>query len=150
MPVPLGRAVETGIDWLTEPAYKHVTMTERAVCAAVRTNVIGTVSVCQAADVAGARLVLVSTDKAYEPRSVMGATKRLAERVALATDGLRERTVIVRFGNVLGSSGSVAELMVDRLRRGLPLQVTDARATRFFMTPEEAVGLMIAADAERV
>jgi FlaA1/EpsC-like NDP-sugar epimerase len=126
-------------------AYKHVTMAERAVLGAVRTNVFGTWQVARASAAYGARLVLVSTDKAAQPASVMGATKRLAELVALEAAAL-ERVTIVRFGNILGSSGSVLELMLENLRDGLPLEVTDTEATRYFMTPREAVSLIVKAD----
>jgi FlaA1/EpsC-like NDP-sugar epimerase len=127
-------------------AYKHVTMAERAVLSTVRANVFGTWHVARAAARARARFVQVSTDKAAQPTSVMGATKRLAELVALAAGGLEERVAVVRFGNVLGSSGSVLELMLEHLRDGLPLELTDAEATRYFMTPREAVSLILKAD----
>ncbi len=126
-------------------AYKHVTMAERAVLGAVRTNVLGTWHVARAAAAEGARLVLVSTDKAAQPASVMGATKRLAELVALDVGGSRRATV-VRFGNILGSSGSLVELMLENLRDGLPIELTDPEATRYFMTPREAVSLIVKAD----
>jgi FlaA1/EpsC-like NDP-sugar epimerase len=127
-------------------AYKHVTMTERAVCAAVRTNVLGTLSAARAAEETGARLVLVSTDKAAQPASVMGATKRAAELAALLYASSTFRPVAVRFGNVLGSSGSLLEIMLERLREGLPIPITHEAATRYFMTPREAVSLVLKAD----
>jgi FlaA1/EpsC-like NDP-sugar epimerase len=126
-------------------AYKHVTMAERAVLGAVRTNVLGTWYVAREAAAEGARLVLVSTDKAAQPASVMGATKRLAEHVALDI-GASRRTSVVRFGNILGSSGSLVELMLENLRDGLPIELTDREATRYFMTPREAVSLIVKAD----
>jgi FlaA1/EpsC-like NDP-sugar epimerase len=126
-------------------AYKHVTMAERAVLGAVRTNVLGTWYVAREAAAEGARMVLVSTDKAAQPASVMGATKRLAELVALEVGGSR-RTTVVRFGNILGSSGSLVELMLEHLRDGLPIELTDREATRYFMTPREAVSLIVKAD----
>jgi FlaA1/EpsC-like NDP-sugar epimerase len=76
----------------------------------------------------------------------MGASKRLAELAVLASSTRSSQAVIVRFGNVLASSGSVVELMVDRIRRGQPIQVTDARATRYFMTAAEAIALVLEAD----
>jgi FlaA1/EpsC-like NDP-sugar epimerase len=76
----------------------------------------------------------------------MGATKRLAELVALAEAGPTFRPLAVRFGNILGSSGSVVEIMIERIQAGLPLQVTDPDATRYFMTAREAVGLILKAD----
>jgi FlaA1/EpsC-like NDP-sugar epimerase len=127
-------------------AYKHVTMVERAVCAASGVNVIGTQIVTEAAARAGARLVLISSDKAAAPRSVMGATKRLAELIALTRASAAFRPIVVRFGNVLGSSGSVLTLMRDHVRRGQPVPVTDPDATRYFMTAGEAVSLVMKAD----
>jgi FlaA1/EpsC-like NDP-sugar epimerase len=127
-------------------AYKHVPITEVSVIAAARTNVIGTVETIRAAREVGARFLLVSSDKAAQPRSVMGATKRLAELVATYQRSRLFRPVVVRFGNILGSSGSVVEIMAEAVRRGHNLPVTDASATRFFMTAEEAVSLVIKAD----
>jgi FlaA1/EpsC-like NDP-sugar epimerase len=126
-------------------AYKHVTMAERAVCATARVNVLGTSAVLAAAEEVGAKFVLISTDKAAEPRSVMGATKRLAEIVALESGARASRPVVVRFGNVLASSGSVVEVMRDRIRAGKPVLLTDPNATRFFMTVSEAASLVMKA-----
>jgi FlaA1/EpsC-like NDP-sugar epimerase len=127
-------------------AYKHVSMSEGSVIAAVRTNVLGTVETIRAVREVGARLLLVSSDKAAEPRSVMGATKRLAELVAVYQRSRLFRPVVVRFGNILGSSGSVVEIMANTVRAGRNVPVTDPSATRFFMTAEEAVSLIIKAD----
>lgn len=127
-------------------AYKHVTMAERAICPAIEVNVFGTLYAARASREVGARFVLVSSDKAAQPRGVMGATKRLAELVALAEAGPTFRPLAVRFGNILGSSGSVVEIMIERIQAGLPLQVTDPDATRYFMTAREAVGLILKAD----
>ncbi len=127
-------------------AYKHVGMVERDVCAGVAGNVIGTVNVVRASRAAGARFVLVSSDKAAAPRSVMGATKRLAEFATLAEAGPTFRPIVVRFGNILGSSGSLLAVLRDRVRRGLPLRITDLEATRYVMTAGEAVSLMMKAD----
>lgn len=126
-------------------AYKHVTMAERALLSAVRTNVFGTWHAARAAAGVGARFVQVSTDKAAQPTSVMGATKRLAELVALDAGG-GSRVAAVRFGNVLGSSGSLLELMLGHMRDGTPIELTDPDATRYFMTPREAVSLILKAD----
>jgi FlaA1/EpsC-like NDP-sugar epimerase len=126
-------------------AYKHVTMAERAICATARVNVLGTRAVLLAAEEVGARLVLISTDKAAAPRSVMGATKRLAELVALDRVHGASRPIVVRFGNVLASSGSFVESMRERIDAGLPLIVTDPNATRFFMTVAEAASLVMKA-----
>jgi FlaA1/EpsC-like NDP-sugar epimerase len=127
-------------------AYKHVTMTERAVCPAVEANVLGAVTVARAAAAIGSRLVLISSDKAAQARSVMGATKRLAELAVLTLACPAFRPVVVRFGNILGSSGSVVEVMIDRALRGRPLLVTHPDATRYFMTAQEAVALVMKAD----
>jgi FlaA1/EpsC-like NDP-sugar epimerase len=127
-------------------AYKHVTITERSIVPAGRVNVLGTLETALAAREAGARFVLISSDKAAEPRSVMGATKRMAEMVALNAGGRLFRPVAVRFGNILASSGSLVEIMNRCIaeRRNIPL--TDPDATRFFMTAGEAVSLVLKAD----
>jgi FlaA1/EpsC-like NDP-sugar epimerase len=127
-------------------AYKHVSMMERTVCAAVEVNVNGTVHVCEAARDVGARFVLISSDKAAMPRSVMGASKRVAELAAIAMARPGFRPIVVRFGNVLGSSGSVLAIMRDAIRRGRPIPLTDPCASRYFMTADEAVSLVMKAD----
>jgi FlaA1/EpsC-like NDP-sugar epimerase len=127
-------------------AYKHVTMAERAPAAALGANVLGAAATASAAAAVGARFVLISSDKAADPRGVMGATKRLAEMVVLAMASPAFRPVVVRFGNVLGSSGSALLLMREAIRAGQPIQLTDPDATRFFMTVGEAVSLVIRAD----
>jgi len=127
-------------------AYKHVTMAERAACAAARVNVLGAAAVMAAARVVSARFVLVSTDKAASPRSVMGATKRLAELVAVTAGGPTFRPAVVRFGNVLGSSGSFVTIAQECIRRGKPIPMTDPHATRYFMTVSEAAALVMKAD----
>ncbi len=130
-------------------AYKHVPLVERQVREGIRNNVLGTRVVAAAAAAAGsARMVLISTDKAVQPSSVMGATKRVAELVC-ALAGLRARTrfVTVRFGNVLGSAGSVVPLFQEQIRRGGPVTVTHPAATRYFMTIPEASQLILQAAA---
>lgn len=127
-------------------AYKHVTMTEGALDPAIATNVFGTVFAARAARMAGARFVLISSDKAAQPTSVMGATKRLAELVAMGEhDGLF-RPLAVRFGNILGSSGSLVEVVLDCLQEGVPIPLTDPQATRYFMSAREAVSLVMKSD----
>ncbi len=126
-------------------AHKHVPMMEDHPAAAVDNNVFGTRSVADAAAAAGAeRFVFVSTDKAVRPTSVMGATKRLAE---LYVSDLSRRSdtafAIVRFGNVLGSTGSVLDVWTSELAEGGPLSVTDPRMTRYFMTISEAAALVM-------
>jgi FlaA1/EpsC-like NDP-sugar epimerase len=116
------------------------------VIAAARTNILGTVETIRAAREVGARFLLVSSDKAAQPRSLMGATKRLAELVASYQRSRLFRPVVVRFGNILGSSGSVVEIMAEAVRQGRNIPLTDPSATRFFMTAEEAVSLVIKAD----
>jgi FlaA1/EpsC-like NDP-sugar epimerase len=127
-------------------AYKHVTMAERAPAAALGANVLGAAATAAAAAQVGARFVLISSDKAADPKGVMGATKRLAEIVVLAMASPVFRPVVVRFGNVFGSSGSALPLMREAIRAGRPIQLTDPDATRFFMTVGEAVALVLRAD----
>jgi FlaA1/EpsC-like NDP-sugar epimerase len=126
-------------------AYKHVTMAERHAVAASRVNVLGTLAVLAAAQEVGARFIFISSDKAAAPTSVMGATKRFAELAVLASADSNARPIIVRFGNVLASSGSFVEVMRERIRQRLPVLVTDPDATRFFMAVSEAASLVMKA-----
>jgi FlaA1/EpsC-like NDP-sugar epimerase len=130
-------------------AHKHVPYMEHFPEEAVLRNVVGTANVIAAAGAAGVeRVVVISTDKAAAPASVMGATKRLAEEmVRVAGAGTRPRLTAVRFGNVLGSRGSVVPLFKQQIARGGPVTVSDPEATRYFMTVREAAALVRAAGA---
>jgi FlaA1/EpsC-like NDP-sugar epimerase/UDP-N-acetylmuramyl pentapeptide phosphotransferase/UDP-N-acetylglucosamine-1-phosphate transferase len=128
-------------------AHKHVHQLEHNIAEGIGNNVIGTRRVAAAAHRFGAKaFLLVSTDKAVRPTSVMGATKRAAEVVVQRfAQTSSTRFVAVRFGNVVGSSGSVLKIFEDQIAKGGPLTITDPRATRYFMTVEEAVGLILQA-----
>ena len=145
-------------------AYKHVPMVEHNIAEGVLNNVVGTLNTAQAAIRAGvSNFVLISTDKAVRPTNVMGSTKRLAEMVLQALSresapvlfeddkALRQlnktRFTMVRFGNVLGSSGSVIPLFHEQIRKGGPVTVTHPNITRYFMTIPEAAQLVIQAGA---
>lgn len=126
-------------------ALKHVPLVEAHPCEGVRTNVLGTRNVALAAKACGAaHFALISTDKAVAPSSVMGATKRAAEAVARQFGGRGAmRVSIVRFGNVLGSAGSVVPVFRHQIARGGPVTLTDAAVERYFMTIPEAVSLVL-------
>ncbi len=145
-------------------AYKHVPIVEHNVAEGIMNNVFGTLNVAQAAIKSGVQnFVLISTDKAVRPTNVMGSTKRLAELILQALSAEtspsllnedravtylnRTRFTMVRFGNVLGSSGSVIPLFREQIRTGGPVTVTHAAVTRYFMTIPEAAQLVIQAGA---
>lgn len=131
-------------------AYKHVPLVEHNLLEGVTNNVFGTLNCALAAREHGvSAFVLISTDKAVRPTNVMGATKRLAEITlqALNADGLPTKFSMVRFGNVLGSSGSVVPLFRDQIAAGGPITITDREITRYFMTIPEAAQLVIQAGA---
>ena len=127
-------------------AYKHVPMVEQNALEGIRNNVFGTRTVASAAMREGVdRFILVSTDKAVRPSSIMGASKRFAELAVqdLATRSSTTRFSMVRFGNVLGSSGSVIPLFQEQIARGGPVTLTHQDVTRYFMTIPEAVRLVL-------
>jgi FlaA1/EpsC-like NDP-sugar epimerase len=135
-------------------ALKHVPIVEANPCEGILTNVLGTRNVAEACRAAGVKaMVMISTDKAVNPANVMGATKRLAESLCQALDVIEAkrangtRFLTVRFGNVLGSTGSVVPLFQRQLAAGGPLTVTHPEIARFFMTVREAVELVLQASA---
>ena len=131
-------------------AYKHVPLVEHNIVEGIKNNVFGTLTMAQEAMAADVKnFVFISTDKAVRPTSVMGASKRLAEILlqALAGKNRRLKFSIVRFGNVLGSSGSVVPQFRQQIKNGGPVTITDPEVTRFFMTLSEAAQLTIQAGA---
>ena len=129
-------------------AHKHVPILEEHPQEAFLTNVLGTTNVVEAATLSGAeRFVLISTDKAVRPTSVMGGSKRMAERIVRGLPGHGTVLCAVRFGNVLGSRGSVVPTFLSQIASGGPVTVTDPEMTRYFMSVEEAVQLVLQAGA---
>ena len=131
-------------------AYKHVPLMEANVVQAIKNNTLGTLVLAEeAVRAAVASLTLISTDKAVNPTNVMGASKRLAERICqmISFNQTKSRFSIVRFGNVLGSSGSVVPLFKKQIATGGPVTLTHRDVTRYFMTITEAVQLVIQASS---
>lgn len=130
-------------------AHKHVPLMEYSPCEAIKNNVFGTMNVASEANRSGVkRMVLISTDKAVRPTNIMGASKRICEMV-IQTYNQRSKTeyVAVRFGNVLGSNGSVVPLFKQQIREGGPVTVSHPDIIRYFMTIPEAVSLVLQAGA---
>lgn len=126
-------------------ALKHVPLSEANPIEAIRTNTVGTANVCDAARHNGVgRLVMVSTDKAVNPTNIMGASKRAAERYCIGQPGV----CVVRFGNVLGSTGSVVPLFLDQIAHGGPVTITHPDVERYFMSVTEAVELVLKSAAD--
>ena len=129
-------------------AHKHVPLMEHNSCEAIKNNVFGTCNVVDMAERHDAlKFILISTDKAVNPTSVMGATKRMCEMLIQSRADSATKFAAVRFGNVLGSAGSVIPLFRRQIARGGPLTVTDKRIIRYFMTVSEAADLVIMAGA---
>ncbi|NLT71548.1 MAG: polysaccharide biosynthesis protein, partial [Verrucomicrobiaceae bacterium] len=132
-------------------AYKHVDLMERNPEVCFLNNVIGTVTMAEMAEKNGVEdFVLISSDKAVRPTSLMGASKRMAERCIMERPDSKTRFKAVRFGNVLGSSGSVVPIFTEQIARGGPVTVTSKEVTRYFMTIPEAVELVIVAGSQPV
>ena len=131
-------------------AYKHVPLVEANPVAGLRNNVFGTLNSCLAAEAAGVKtFILISTDKAVRPTNIMGASKRICELILQARAAQTASTTfaMVRFGNVLGSSGSVVPRFLAQIKAGGPVTLTDRNVTRYFMTIPEAAQLVIQAGA---
>jgi len=142
----------SGTNWVKvifhAAAYKHVPVMESNVEEAVRNNVFALLTLLDVAEEIGSRdLVLISSDKAVNPTSIMGATKRICELIVASRPPNGIRCTSVRFGNVLGSSGSVVPIFQEQLRQNLPLTITHTEVRRFFMTCKEAVALVLQAFA---
>ncbi|MCF0144877.1 MAG: polysaccharide biosynthesis protein, partial [Firmicutes bacterium] len=129
-------------------AHKHVPLMEGSSCEAIKNNVLGTYNVANAAEKFGVKnFLLVSSDKAVNPTNIMGSTKTLCEMVVQCRQDSNTKFCATRFGNVLGSNGSVIPLFRKQIEAGGPLTITDKRIIRYFMTIPEAASLLVEACA---
>jgi FlaA1/EpsC-like NDP-sugar epimerase len=126
-------------------ALKHVPFMEAHPIEAIKTNIFGTQSLMELGERYCERFIFISTDKALEPISVMGATKRVAESLFQLYTSSKQKFSVVRFGNILGSSGSVLPIFRSQIKRRVPLTITHPEASRYFMTSSEAVTLILQA-----
>ena len=132
-------------------AHKHVPLMERSTCEAIKNNCLGTYNTADMAEKYGAKkFILISTDKAVNPTNVMGASKRMCEMIVQCRKDSKTAFSAVRFGNVLGSNGSVIPLFKRQIAQGGPVTITDKRIIRYFMTIPEAAGLVMQAGAKAV
>jgi len=130
-------------------AYKHVPLMEEFIDEAIETNIIGTLNIVELADKYKVdKFIFISTDKAVNPKSIMGATKRIGELIVnYYSEFSNTKYMIVRFGNVLGSSGSVIPIFIKQIEKGGPITITDTKMERYFMTISEAVKLILQASS---
>ena len=132
-------------------AHKHVPLMERSICEAIKNNCLGTYNTADMAEKYGVKkFILISTDKAVNPTNVMGASKRMCEMIIQCRTDSKTVFSAVRFGNVLGSNGSVIPLFKRQIAQGGPVTITDKRIIRYFMTIPEAAGLVMQAGAKAV
>lgn len=129
-------------------AYKHVNILENNVSLAVKNNIIGTINILNIFNNGNIKKIIISTDKATKPKSILGATKRISEIISQSyaeTYNQKSNIKIVRFGNVFGSKGSAIELFIDQLNKKIPVTLTDYKVKRYFMSVREACNLVMQA-----
>ena len=130
-------------------AYKHVSFLEENLISAVRNNVLATLSLLKSIKNTNINLTIISTDKAVEPKTILGMTKRASEVISLSMSSLKDyknsKISVVRFGNVFGSAGSAIEIFKHQIKNDLPITLTDTKMTRFFMSIREACNLVLQA-----